>query len=83
VGSSSFRTDCLEVGIGGGLSTALRPGLKRGAWSLSSDGDLDPLTGVEQVGLVCAWGASEACVFRDTQLGTLIRESLFLRNSTT
>jgi hypothetical protein len=54
VGSSSFRTDCLEVGIGGGLSTALRPGLKRGAWSLSSDGDLDPLTGVEQVGLVCA-----------------------------
>jgi hypothetical protein len=24
--------------------------------------DLDPLTGVERVGLVCAWGTSEACV---------------------
>jgi hypothetical protein len=33
-----------------------------GAWSLSLDGDLDPLTGVEQVGLVCAWGTSKACV---------------------
>jgi hypothetical protein len=40
-----------------------------GAWSLSLDGDLDPLTGVEQVGLACAWGTSEACVFRGTQLG--------------
>ena len=33
-----------------------------GAWSLSLDRDLDPLTGVEWVGLVCAWGTSEACV---------------------
>ena len=30
VGSSSFRTDWLEVGKGGGLSTMLRPGLKCG-----------------------------------------------------
>jgi hypothetical protein len=42
------------------------------------DGDLEPLTGVEWVGLTCAWGASEACVFRGTQLGTLIRKSPFL-----
>jgi hypothetical protein len=34
-----------------------------GAWSPSLDGDLDPLTGVEWVGLTCALGASEACVF--------------------
>jgi hypothetical protein len=34
-----------------------------GAWSLSLDGDLKPLTGVERVGLTCARGASEACVF--------------------
>jgi hypothetical protein len=26
-----------------------------GAWSPSLDGDLDPLTGVEWVGLACAW----------------------------
>jgi hypothetical protein len=30
VSSSSFRTDWLEAGIDGGLSIALRPGLKRG-----------------------------------------------------
>jgi hypothetical protein len=47
------------------------------------DRDLDPLTGVERVGLVCAWGTSEACVFRDNQLGTSIHESLFLRDSMT
>jgi hypothetical protein len=40
-----------------------------GAWSPSLDGDLDPLTGVERVGLACAWGTSEVCVFRSTQLG--------------
>jgi hypothetical protein len=53
-----------------------------GAWSPSLDGDLDPLTGVEWVGLACAWGASEACVFGGTQLGILIRKSLFLRDGT-
>ena len=33
-----------------------------GAWSPSLDGDLDPLIGVEWVGLVYCWGTSEACV---------------------
>ena len=33
-----------------------------GAWSPSLDEDLDPLIGVERVGLVCAWGTSEVCV---------------------
>jgi hypothetical protein len=33
-----------------------------GAWSPSLDGDLNPLTGVERVGLVYAWGTNEACV---------------------
>jgi hypothetical protein len=54
-----------------------------GAWSPSLDGDLEPLTGVKWVGLTCAWGASEACVGRGTQLGTLIHESPFLRDGTT
>jgi hypothetical protein len=54
-----------------------------GAWSPSLDGDLEPVIGVKRVGLVCAWGASEACVFQGTQLGTLIRESPFLRDDTT
>jgi hypothetical protein len=39
-----------------------------GAWSPSLDRDLDPLTGVERVGLTCAWGTSEACVFWGAQL---------------
>jgi hypothetical protein len=47
------------------------------------DEDLDPVTGGERVGLVCAQGTDEVCVFRGTQLGTLIHESLFLRNGTT
>jgi hypothetical protein len=33
-----------------------------GAWNPSLDGDLDPLIGVERVGLVCAQGTNEACV---------------------
>ena len=33
-----------------------------GAWSPSLDEDLDPLIGVEWVGLVYCWGTSEACV---------------------
>jgi hypothetical protein len=33
-----------------------------GALSPCLDGDLDPLTGVERVGLVCAQGEDEACV---------------------
>ena len=40
----------------------LRPGLKCGAWSPSLDGDLDLATGVEWVGLVCAWGINGTCV---------------------
>ena len=52
----------MEVGKGGGLSTILRPGLKCGAWSPSLDGDQDPMTGVEWVGFVYAWGTNGACV---------------------
>jgi hypothetical protein len=53
------------------------------AWSSNLDGDLDPVTGVERVGLVCARGTDKACVFRGTQLDTLIRKSPFLRDGTT
>jgi hypothetical protein len=34
-----------------------------GAWSPSLDGDLNPVTGVEWVGLVCARGTDKACIF--------------------
>ena len=33
-----------------------------GTWSPSLDEDLDPVTGVKYVGLVCAWGTNGACV---------------------
>ena len=33
-----------------------------GAWSPSLDGDIDPVTGVEWVGLVCVWGTNGAHV---------------------
>ena len=32
------------------------------AWSPSLDRDLDPVIGVEWVGLVCDWGTNGACV---------------------
>ena len=35
-----------------------------GAWSPSLDGDLDPVTGVKWVGLVCVWDINEAYVSR-------------------
>jgi hypothetical protein len=34
-----------------------------GAWSPSLDGDLDPVTGVERVGLICTRDTNETCVF--------------------
>jgi hypothetical protein len=48
--------------MGGGLSTILRLGLR--CWGLESKlgRGHKPLTGVEQIGLVCAWGTSKACV---------------------
>jgi hypothetical protein len=71
------------VGIGGGLSTTLRPDLKCGG--LKSKFRQGPRT-LDRSGTgwsrLCL-GASEACVFRGTQLSTLIRESLFLRDGTT
>jgi hypothetical protein len=51
-------------------------------WSPSLEEDLEPVTGVKWVGLAYAWGASETCVFRGIQLGTLIRESSFLCDGT-
>jgi hypothetical protein len=54
-----------------------------GAWSPSLDGDMDPLIVVERVGLACAWGTSEACVFWVPSWAILIRDSPFLRDGTT
>jgi hypothetical protein len=52
------------------------------ASSPNLDGDLDPSTGVERVGLACARGTDKACIFRGTQLSILIHESPFLRDGT-
>jgi hypothetical protein len=82
--SGSFRTDCYGELLGRRSKhhTEANPAVL-GAWSPSLDGDLDPVTGVERVGLACARGTNEACIFRGTQLGTLIRESPFPHDGTT
>jgi hypothetical protein len=81
MGSGSFWSDWLEAGIGGGLSTTLRLGLKCGSLESKFGQDPKPVIGVERVGLARAWGASEACVFWGTQLGILIHKSPFLCDS--
>jgi hypothetical protein len=80
VGFSSFRTDELEVGIGGGLSTALRPGLKRGGLESKFGWGPRPLDRSGTGGLCL--GYKRGVCFRGTQLGTLIHESPFLCDST-
>jgi hypothetical protein len=64
MGSGSFRTDCYGLLLGWRSKHHTKAGSAvLWSWSPSLDGDLDPLTGVEQVGLTCDWGTSEACVF--------------------
>jgi hypothetical protein len=66
MGSGSFQTDYYGWIIGWRSKHRIEGGPQvLGAWSLSLDGDLDPLTGVERVGLICAWGTNEACVLGD------------------
>jgi hypothetical protein len=64
IGFGSFRIDCYSglLGRRSKHSTEAGPTVL-GAWTPSLDGNLDPLTGVKQVGLTCVWGTSEACVF--------------------
>ena len=50
------------MGKGGGLSTILRLGLKCGGLESKFGRDLDPVTRVKWVGLVCAWGTNGTCV---------------------
>jgi hypothetical protein len=84
MGSDSFRTNCYDELLGRRSKHHTEAGpVVLGAWSPSLDGDLDPVIGVERVGLACARGTSEACIFRGTQLGTLIRESPFPHDGTT
>jgi hypothetical protein len=65
MGFGFFRTDCYGWIIGWRSKHRTEAGPQvLGAWSPSLDGDLDPLIGVERVGLVYAWGTSEACVSR-------------------
>jgi hypothetical protein len=54
MGSGSFQTDCYGglLGRGSKHHTEAGPAVF-GAWSPNLDGDLDPMTGVEWVGLVC------------------------------
>ena len=61
-------------GDGGGLSTALSPGLKSGGMESKFGRDLDPLVGEWWVGPACAWDTSRACIL-GYPAGTLIHES--------
>jgi hypothetical protein len=63
MGFSTFRTDCYGwiIGWRSKHHTEAGPQVLE-AWSPSLDGDLDPLTLVERVGLVCSQGINEACV---------------------
>jgi hypothetical protein len=70
MGSSSFQTDYCGGLLGRRFKHHTEAGpVVLGAWSPSLDRDLDPMIGVERVGLVCARGTDEACVFQGTQLG--------------
>jgi len=83
LGSGSFRTNWLEAGKGGGLSTILRPGLKcggleskfgRGSRSLNRSG-----MGWSCLCLGYKWGMC----FRVPSWDTLVHESSFLWDGTT
>ena len=52
----------MEARKGGGLMTMLRPGLKFGGLESKFGWRPGPVTGVEWVGLVCAWGINRECV---------------------
>jgi hypothetical protein len=63
MGSGSFRTNYYGWIIGWRSKHRTEVGPQvLGAWSLSLDGDLDLLTGVEWIGLIYAWGINEVCV---------------------
>jgi hypothetical protein len=47
----------------GGLSTTEAGSAVLETWSANLDGDLDPVTGVKRIGLICVRGTDEACVF--------------------
>jgi hypothetical protein len=47
----------------GGLSTTEARSAVLETWSANLDGDLDPVTGVKRIGLICVRGTDEACVF--------------------
>jgi hypothetical protein len=65
MGSDSFRTDYYGGLLGRRSKHHIEVGAAvLGAWSPSLDGNLDPMTGVERVGLTYAWGTSEACIFQ-------------------
>ena len=54
----------MEAGKGRGLCTILRLGLKCGGLESKFGWGPGPVTGVEWVGLVCAWSTNGACVSR-------------------
>jgi hypothetical protein len=84
MGSDSFWTDCCG-GLLGRKSkhhTEAGPAVL-GAWSPSLLRDLDPMTGVERVGLVYAQVQMRHVFFRVPSWATLIRKSSFLRDGTT
>jgi hypothetical protein len=83
MGSGSFQTDWLETGIGEGLSTALRPGLKRGGLESKFGRGPGPLDKSGTSWSCLCLGCKRDMCFLGTQLGTLIWKSPFLHDDTT
>ena len=78
VGSGSFRTDSLEAGKGGGLSTILRPGLKCGDLESNFGRGPGPYDRSGMGWSCLCLGYKRGVCFGIPSWDTLIRESPFL-----
>jgi hypothetical protein len=83
VASGSFQTDWLEAGIGGGLSTVRRPGLKHGGSESKFGRGPGPLARSGTGWSCLCQGYKRGVCFLGYQSGTLIRESPFLHDGMT
>jgi hypothetical protein len=82
VASGSFQTDWLEAGIGGGLSTVRRPGLKRGGSEFKFGRGPGPLARSGTGWSCLCKGYKRGVCFSGYQSSTLIGESSFLCDGT-
>jgi hypothetical protein len=83
VGSGSFRTDSLEAGKGGSLSTTMRPGLKCGGLESKFGRGSRTLDKSEMDWFCLCLGYKRGKCFGVPNCDTLIRKSPFLHDGTT